>query len=1446
MQKKILLLLSLSAFCLLSLSPIWDTHFSASSQDKVGTAEVTAALQVQQQAAANLTRSETAQQKFEELSAKAQVDDWVPVIVKLRVAFRPEGDMLLTAEREAQRVAITQSRDQLMNGLSGYDPASLKSFEFVPYVALRVNAAGLEALRLAPDVLDIDEDVAFPHALAESVPLVGAPEAWAAGFTGAGQVVAVLDTGVDKTHPFLSGKVVSEACYSSNDPTFNTTSLCPGGVTESIEVDSGLNCSGVSGCEHGTHVSGIAAGRGASFSGVAKDADLIAIQIFSRFNTCGPCLRAFTSDIMKGLERVYSLRDSYKIASVNMSLGGGLFTTNCDGDPLKGIIDNLRSVGIATVVASGNNGIPNALSSPACISSAISVGATGDGSGGFGADLIASFSNSAPFLSLLAPGVSINSSIPGGGFANFNGTSMATPHVAGAWAVMKQQYPTASVSDVLNELAGSGRKITDPRNGISFPRLNLNRAAPCVAVAEVPAERWKGEYFDNPNLEGSPAMLRDDGDGFINYNWSAGRPDLDCGLGADEFSVRWTRTVNFTPGIYRFTATADDGVRVFIDGVLKIDAWVTQPATSYTVDMEFTAAGNHEIKMEYFERSGEATARLSWRGIFGGPGCVQSVPPEAWKAEFFNNTNLTGNPYVVRNYGFGTISLNPGLGSPDPCASVVDNFSARFTRTVNFFTPGLYRFTARADDGVRLYIDGVLKIDAWVIQPPTDYTVQVNLTAGNHELKLEYFEKEGGSTMILDWGLDTCRQVVPPGSWKGEYFNNATLTGSPTMVRNDGSSSLFFNVGTGGPGPFFCFTNTDNFSVRWTRTVTFFTAGTYRFTTTADDGVRLYVDGVLKIDAWVDQAPTTYTADVELTADNHEIKVEYYERGGGAQLFLDWIPIAGPVCQNTVPPEAWKGEYFNNETLTGSPVMVRNDGFGSLFFNVGTGGPGPFCFPYVDNFSVRWTRTVNLAAGIYRFTTTADDGVRLYVDGVLKIDAFVVQAPTTYTADVELTAGNHVLKVEYFERGGGAQLFLDWIPIGGAVCQNTVPPGAWKGEYFNSVDLTGSPTMVRNDGFSSSLFFNFGTGGPGPFCFPYVDNFSVRWTRTANFAADTYRFSVTADDGVRLYIDGVLKIDGWEDRTTPGIFTIDEELTAGDHEVKLEYYEKTGNATLLLAWAPVSNCMRNVPIDNWRGEYFNNRTLTGTPSMVRNDGTFFLFPFFGESAPDSVCFPYADNFSVRWTRRVNFGPGNYRFSVFADDGVRFYIDGQLKIDRWFDQSGSQTIDVALTEGFHDLMLEYYENTGTAFVQFSWNPIDTVCMQAVDPVNWRGDYFNNANLEGEPVMRRNYFSFLDLNFGAGSPSPGEQCGVGADFFSARYTRTTGFSAATYRFTITADDGVRLYIDGELKLDAWQAHEQPITYNVDVPLTAANHKIVLEYFENTGNSQVRLFWNFASSP
>jgi subtilisin len=419
---------------------------------------------------------------FDALREKALNAGAVRLIVGLRADFEPEGALASAAAVLAQRRGIATAQEAVLSRVPVLARgAAVKRFETVPYVALEVDAGGVEALRASPEVSSVEEDVPVPAALAESVPLIGAPAAWAAGFTGAGQTVAILDTGVDKTHPFLAGKVVSEACFSTTSSANNSNTVCPGGVSESTSSGSGVNCT-VDGCDHGTHVAGIAAGRGTSFSGVAKDASVIAIQIFSRFNSTSscngpaPCVRTFSSDQMKGLERVYALRATLNIAAVNMSIGGGQNSSNCDGNSLKPIIDNLRSAGIATVIASGNDGYKDSISSPACISSAVSVGSTNDGSGSGLADTISSFSNSASFLSLLAPGSLIRSSVPGGGFANFQGTSMATPHVTGAWAVLKSVSPAATVTQVLNALKDTGQPVTDI-NGITKPRIKVDAAA---------------------------------------------------------------------------------------------------------------------------------------------------------------------------------------------------------------------------------------------------------------------------------------------------------------------------------------------------------------------------------------------------------------------------------------------------------------------------------------------------------------------------------------------------------------------------------------------------------------------------------------------------------------------------------------------------------------------------------------------------------------------------------------------------------------------------------------------------------------------------------------------------------------------------------------------------------------------------------------------------------
>ena len=373
-------------------------HVSAQSQYE----EV---LRRQQVAARQLRRSATAESRFEGLSARIVERGVVPVIVTLRVAFSAQREIREGIESQAQRARIASVREDLIDNLYGYDPNSVKRYDRLPVLAVRVNASGLEALRQSHEVLDIQEDKLNRPTLARSGPFIGAPAAWASSDTGSGQMVAVLDTGVDKTHPMITGRVVTEACYSTNSSGNSsgsfTTSLCPGRAPSSTEVNSALLCP--SGCAHGTHGAGIGAGNavsygGQTFSGVAKEARIVAIQVFSEVysvDECGeeksPCYRSFDSDILKGLQRVLELRPTYPIAAVNMSLDAGRYFANCDetNAAMKQVIDLLRAANITTIVASGNGGDKDSMSSPACISTAVSAGATRDAAKG-----TASFSNS--------------------------------------------------------------------------------------------------------------------------------------------------------------------------------------------------------------------------------------------------------------------------------------------------------------------------------------------------------------------------------------------------------------------------------------------------------------------------------------------------------------------------------------------------------------------------------------------------------------------------------------------------------------------------------------------------------------------------------------------------------------------------------------------------------------------------------------------------------------------------------------------------------------------------------------------------------------------------------------------------------------------------------------------------------------------------------------------
>src|SRR5262249_16071743 len=160
------------------------------------------------------------------------------------------------------------------------------------------------------------------------------------------------------------------------------------------------------------------------------------------------------------------------------------------------------------------------------------------------------------------------------------------------------------------------------------------------------------------------------------------------------------------------------------------------------------------------------------------------------------------------------------------------------------------------------------------------------------------------------------------------------------------------------------------------------------------------------------------------------------------------------------------------------------------------------------------------------------------------------------------------------------------------------------------------PAMVRDDG-DTTIFFDWREHGPASFCLPGSGKFSVRWSRRVAFGNGFYRFRVLSGGGARVFVAGNLQFDAWRNQNSVRPH-FDLSLGAGNHQVVYEYRQSSGPAAVSLNWDPL-RCFVEVPQEQWRGEYFNNDALNGSPAMVRNDGEAFINYNWGKESPALAC-----------------------------------------------------------------------------------------------------------------------------------------------------------------------------------------------------------------------------------
>jgi glucose/arabinose dehydrogenase len=403
--------------------------------------------------------------------------------------------------------------------------------------------------------------------------------------------------------------------------------------------------------------------------------------------------------------------------------------------------------------------------------------------------------------------------------------------------------------------AGPGGKLylvqiadesNNPGTG-SIQRLDYQTVDPGGAC---PDGQFKADYFVGDVPTGTPALSACEGP-LLDHHWGFASPGP--GVPIDHFSARWSGDFNFVAGNYQFDTTADDGVRIFLDGAQIIDGWRDQAETHYQAKVP-VAAGKHNVRIEYYDSGEDATLVANWTLLGAG----NNAPPVVTIAAPLDNSLYAPGATVTLN-GSATDAQDGAL----PAASLQWNIVIQHCSDTGCHThflqqiPGATGSFIYPDHGTDPYYVEATLIATDSAGAQTSRTVRLNPNRGTA----------------------TC----PATQFRGDYFNNKTLDGVPVATLC--YDKININLPTGSPAPT---VNADNFSARFTRTLDF-AGGTIRFVVVGDDGVRLFVDDVLVIDGWVNQAATTYQKDVVLTAGSHTLRLEFYDALEDAVVRLDWL-----------------------------------------------------------------------------------------------------------------------------------------------------------------------------------------------------------------------------------------------------------------------------------------------------------------------------------------------------------------------------------------------------------------------------------------------------------------------------------------------------------------------------------------------------------------------------
>ncbi len=378
------------------------------------------------------------------------------------------------------------------------------------------------------------------------------------------------------------------------------------------------------------------------------------------------------------------------------------------------------------------------------------------------------------------------------------------------------------------------------------------------------ADGLMAAYFDNISLSGAPVLTRYEAPLLTQTNPATPGP----GLPADGWSVRWSGVLRFAEaGNYVLQVTSDDGARVWLDGRLVVDAWFNAGNVEYVLPPMTVSAGTAlPITIEHYDGTGSSTFKLRWKTP-SSPVYWKDVPISALASSVANSPPTA----VVTAPATATTGVAVTL-------TAIASDSDGSVTLVEFF-----------DNGALVGSD-----------TSAPYSVQwTPASSGLHSLTARATDNLGAT--VLSAAVTT--QVSAPSveGLLASYFDNAALSGTPVLTRYEAPLLTQTNPATPGPG-----VPADYWSVRWTGTLAFSDAGSYVLQVTADDGVRVWFDGHLVVDAWFNAGNVEYLLPpMNVSAGTAlPIRIEHYDGTGSSTVKLRWKTPSLPIYWKDVPISA--------------------------------------------------------------------------------------------------------------------------------------------------------------------------------------------------------------------------------------------------------------------------------------------------------------------------------------------------------------------------------------------------------------------------------------------------------------------------------------------------------------------------------------------------------------